>query len=124
MGSGQEIVDPFFGLLNRTLFRGDRPRLREGVFAALWALRHAIALNAGGINGPPQIGVLHRPAPDTALAARLLSDDELAESGNIVTAAEDHLNAFRDTFRDMLAPSPSTTRAAPESPPPPPPGPV
>ena len=95
MGSGQPIVDPFLGLLCRTLLRGEQPRLREGIFAAQWAMEHAISLNTGGINGPAQIGVLARDNASDKFVARLLLDEELAEHVDGVQAAENYLAAYR-----------------------------
>lgn len=113
MGSGQAIADPFFGLLRRTFFRNQQPRLQEGVFAAAWALEHAIELNTGGINGPPQIGILSRQDGQSPFTARLLTEDQLAEHKNNVDAAERYLAAYRE---QLNAPTPPT-----EPPPEPPP---
>ncbi|MBX9579141.1 MAG: hypothetical protein K2X87_02445 [Gemmataceae bacterium] len=112
MGSGQAIADPFFGLLRRTLFRNRQPRLREGVFAAAWVLEHAIELNPGGINDPVQIGVLERPDPTLPFAARLLTEDELAEHKDGVNAVEDYLAEYRGRLN-----TPDTTSNPPPEPP-------
>jgi len=96
MGSGQPITDPLLGLLRRVFFKGSCPRLNEGVFAVAWALAHAIELNTGGIQGPPQIGVLARDAPDGPFQARLLTDEELAEHDGNVHGVETHLAAYRE----------------------------
>jgi 20S proteasome alpha/beta subunit len=114
MGSGQMITDPFFGLLRRTLFRDTRPTLSEGVLAAYWALHNAIHLNTGGINGPIQLAVLRRPAPETPFEARLLGEDELAEHEGAIKSIEDYLAAYRQ----QLTPQAAETAASPEPPPP------
>jgi hypothetical protein len=112
MGSGQMITDPFFGLLRRTLFRDAQPTLAEGVLAAYWALHNAIELNTGGINGPIQVAVLRRPAPDAAFEARLLGDDELAEHAGAIASIEDYLA----DYRQQLTPQPAQAEPPPEPP--------
>jgi 20S proteasome alpha/beta subunit len=114
MGSGQPIVDPFFGLLSRTLFRENSPRLGEGVFAALWALQQAILLNPGGINGPPQIGVLRMGNSTADWLGRILSDNELAEAGNSVQGVEEYLARYRE---QLVSPA-ATAVPSPPNPPP------
>ncbi|HKI38527.1 MAG TPA: hypothetical protein VKA46_42155 [Gemmataceae bacterium] len=111
MGSGQMITDPFFGLLRRTLLRDAQPTLAEGVLAAYWALHNAIALNTGEINGPIQLAVLRRPAPETPFEARLLGEDELTEHAVAIERIEGYLAAYRQ----QLAPQ---AEALPEPPPP------
>jgi 20S proteasome alpha/beta subunit len=64
MGSGQPIADPFLGLMRRVFFKTSRPKLHEGIWIVTWTLEHAIELNTGGINGPIQIAILTRKAPD------------------------------------------------------------
>lgn len=96
MGSGQPITDPFLGMMRRVFFPGGhQPTVREGLFLTTWALMHAIELNPGGINGPPQIATLTlntKGEPE----ARILSDDELEEHKNSVEAAEKYLSQYRD----------------------------
>lgn len=89
MGSGQPITDPFLGLMRRVFFPRSQPTVREGLFLTAWALMHAIDLNPGGINGPPQIATLTFKGNEPE--ARLLSDDELEEHKNNVQGAEAHL---------------------------------
>jgi 20S proteasome alpha/beta subunit len=112
MGSGQPITDPFFGLLRRTLFKGKQPRLQEGIFAAMWALSHAIELNPGGINGPPQIGVLYRGRKGEFEAKRLVSE-ELAEHQSHVEAVEEHLASYCERLNPK---QPVTTQPQPKPP--------
>ena len=93
MGSGQPIADPFLGLLRRVFWNESLPRLNEGIFAVTWTLQHAIELNPGGINGPPQIAVLS-PDENGDLLARLLDDAELAEHLDNVRGAEEYLGRY------------------------------
>jgi hypothetical protein len=95
MGSGQPITDPFLGMLRRVFYpNGGQPTVKEGLFLATWALEHAIELNPGGINGPPQLARLTlngKGEPD----AHLCSEDELAEHKDSAKAAEKHLAGFK-----------------------------
>lgn len=93
MGSGQPITDPFLAFVKRVFFPNAQPSLKEGLFMVTWALMHAIELNPGGINGPPQIAVLER-GKDSA-SARLLHDEELDEHKGSVEAAEEYLRGYR-----------------------------
>jgi hypothetical protein len=96
MGSGQPITDPFLGMMRRVFFpAGHQPNIKEGLFLTTWALMHAIELNPGGINGPPQIATLtlnQKAEPE----ARILSDDELEEHKNSVEAAEVYIAQYKN----------------------------
>lgn len=115
MGSGQAIVDPFFGLLKGALFKSGQPKLNEGIFAAVWALRHVIELNTGGINGPMQLGTIAKDKTDKFLEARLLSEEELAEHVQNVEAMTEYVAAYRDILSGKVKGG-----QAPLPPPPPP----
>src|SRR3990172_4897379 len=84
MGCGQQIVDPFLGLM-RKVFCPDGPpdTYGEGLFITLWALQQAIELNAGGINGPIQIAVLKKDSGE--LQARLYDPNDLKEHEQAVS---------------------------------------
>src|SRR5690606_12875728 len=45
VGSGQQLADPFLAFLRRIFWKDHLPTLNEGIFAALWTLKHAIDLN-------------------------------------------------------------------------------
>jgi 20S proteasome alpha/beta subunit len=112
MGSGQMITDPFFGMLRRTLFRESRPTLDEAVVLTVWALHNAIELNVGGINGPMQLGVLRRPAPDAPAQARLIPSNELKEHVAALARVEGYLAGARQ----HLLPPPAETGPSPAPP--------
>lgn len=116
MGSGQPIADPFLGLLSRVFFGRKRPNLSEGIFATLWTLRHAIDLNAGGIQGPARLGVLRRQEPGGQWVASILSDDELQEHESNINAAEEHLASYRQVLSGGAAISDSSLTQAPAVP--------
>lgn len=96
MGSGQPIVDPFLGLIRKSLFANSQPKLNEGIFAVTWALQHAIELNPGGINGPMQVGVVAMDKTNKFIEARLLSEADLSEHHQNVDAITKHIGDYRD----------------------------
>jgi 20S proteasome alpha/beta subunit len=55
IGSGQLIADPFLAFIRRIFWKDQVPTLEQGVFAACWAIQHAIHTNAGGVGPPIQI---------------------------------------------------------------------
>jgi hypothetical protein len=115
MGSGQTITDPFLGLIRRVFFPDSAPTVTEGIFVTMWALQHAIDLNPGGINGPPQIATLRNT--DGKTSAMLLDDAELQEHIANVEGAEKHLAKYRDILRGTLSPDvPSVAERLPVAP--------
>src|SRR5262249_21010941 len=55
IGSGQIIADPFLAFIRRLFWKDEPPSIEQGVFAAVWAIQHAIETNAGGVGPPIQI---------------------------------------------------------------------
>jgi 20S proteasome alpha/beta subunit len=112
IGSGQHICAPFLGLLRRVFFEGGMPKLQEGVFVTYWALQHAIELNAGGIQGPPRIGIIEKSDAAKGWKARMLTPDDLEEHRSSMEEAEKHIAAFRPILAGRaVRPSPPTTPA-------------
>ena len=97
VGSGQPIVDPFFGFL-RTVFwsDGSSPSLREGAIMALWALEHACEVNPGGIKKPISIAVLELEKNENK--ARRYSGDELEEARGFLESLSGAMTDYRDSF--------------------------
>jgi hypothetical protein len=60
MGSGQQITDPFLGLMRRIFWKQAVPTVAEAKLIAVWTLQHAIDLNTGGINRPIQMALIKR----------------------------------------------------------------
>src|SRR5205823_3850561 len=58
VGSGQSTADPFLSLVRKIFWPTKPPPLNDGVFSAVWALRHAIDTVPGGIADPIQVAVL------------------------------------------------------------------
>lgn len=94
MGSGQNIGDPFLGLIRRVFWKDIPPKISGGIFAVVWALEHVIDLNPGGIKGPPQMAILEHSNGD--FRARMLEDSELAEHRDSVRDAEKHLEKYKE----------------------------
>ncbi|MBF0567933.1 MAG: hypothetical protein HQK95_03610 [Nitrospirae bacterium] len=109
MGSGQQIADPFLGLIRRVFWKSGPPSLREGIFSVTWTLHHSIEVNPGGVNGPPQIAILQED-PRGHFAATLLDDKDLGEHVDNVKAAERYLADYRNIMHgisDKTIPEPS-----------------
>jgi len=95
MGSGQMIADPFLGFIRRIFWKDTPPtNINGGIFAALWTLKHTINLNPGGIQGPPQIGVLKREGKE--IKARMLEADELEEHKENIKELELYIGKYKD----------------------------
>lgn len=98
MGSGQLITDPFLGLFREVFWHDGPPSLQDGMFAVTWVLDQAIKLNPGGVNGPIQIAILEKTDP-TKTKARFLSESELGQHRENVSAAKAHLRRYRDELQ-------------------------
>lgn len=92
MGSGQMLCDPFLGFLRQVFWPDRQPTLSEGIFAATWALRHAISLNPGGIADPLQLATLTRDGKRPF--ARILQEAELEEHATNAADAESYLSRY------------------------------
>jgi len=97
-GSGQGMADPFLGFIRKVFWKSGPPSCSEAVFAVLWTLLHAIELNTGGINGPPDIAVLQYDKRNE-LKAHLLETEEMEEHKANVKGAEEHLSAYAEKMR-------------------------
>lgn len=113
MGSAQPITDPFLAFLRDIFWPTSQPSVTEGTFAVTWTLDHAIQFNPGGVNGPPQIGILER-GKNGHLGARLLSDNELFEHRQNIEEAKKAMREFKNRQ------APSDQQQAPSIPKPPP----
>jgi hypothetical protein len=109
MGSGQAIADPFLALIRRVFWGDGEPSLEDGVFSAVWTLRHAIETIPGGVADPIQVVVLEQRGKDWR--ARQLDAAELAEHEDAVKGAEQSLRDWRSQFTSEPA------GEAPEAPP-------
>ena len=96
MGCGQQITDPFLGLMRRVFWKDSMPGVADATFVATWTLQHAIDLNPGGINGPVQMAVIRKNPEKGKYVAHLMSDSELQEHINNVDSAEAYLSEYKD----------------------------
>ncbi len=105
IGSGQPIADPFLAFL-RSVFWPDRlPSVKDGTFATLWTLKHAIETNPGGVANPIQIAVLEKVGE--GWLAKVLSESELQEHEVAIDAAKRLLASFPDTLhKDVVESEP------------------
>lgn len=101
IGGGQLTADPFLAFIRRLFWPTKLPTLAEGIFAALWTLRHAIQTSPGGVADPIQVAVLE------GMKARELDGAELAEHERAIADAE---------MRCANALTSATTGAAPDAP--------
>ncbi len=93
LGSGQQIADPFLGLMRTTFCPTSPPNLGTGRFITCWALEHAIEVNTGGIKDPIALAVLDKDQ-NGGLRARELPEDELQEHRQSVVGAREYLAAY------------------------------
>jgi hypothetical protein len=93
MGSAKPITDPFLALMRKAFWTSGPPLIYDAIFAVTWALEHAIEVNPGGVNEPIRIAVLEKH--QDRLKARHLSNGELLEHKQNVSAAYDALRKFR-----------------------------
>jgi hypothetical protein len=91
LGSAQHITDSFFGLLREILWHDSQPNVRQATFAVVWALEHACDVNAGGVKGPVQIGIIGFDGADPK--ARVLAPAELEEHVEAIEQAKINLKA-------------------------------
>jgi 20S proteasome alpha/beta subunit len=94
MGSGQSIADPFLGFIRGMFWQDECPSIQEAIFAVTWTLEHAIAVNAGGINGPARIAALECDH-NQSVTVRVLSEEELDEHRQNIEEAKSLLRGFR-----------------------------
>jgi len=98
MGGGQHIGDPFLGLMRKVFWESGPPSRQDAIFSVVWALRHAIECNPGGINEPIRIAVLTADNSGKP-QARLLDENELQEHRENVDEAIKHLRAYRSKLK-------------------------
>jgi hypothetical protein len=110
IGGGQPTADPFLGFIRRVVWTAATPSIRDGIFSAVWTLRHAVETAVGGITDPFQVCVLQRDAQDTWMA-RELPQDELVAHEEAIRDAESTLRGWRAQL------SATPTSKAPQPPP-------
>lgn len=108
MGSSQPITDTFLAFMRDIFWMNGPPTVADGIFAVLWTLQMAIQINPGGVNGPVRIAVMSKTKG--SLNARLLSDEELAETRQAVDEMKSLMRKLRDshTQENSTVPHPPT----------------
>lgn len=109
LGSGQPLADPFLAFIRRIFWPKSPPTLQDGVFSAVWTLRHAIDTNPGGVADPIQVAVLEKIGAEWK--ARELDEAELSSHYEAIDSAEQSLCDWRSQF------TAEPTGTAPEKPP-------
>lgn len=95
VGSGQSLADPFLAFIRRIFWKDHLPNLSEGIFAALWTVTHAIAVNPGGVSAPIQVAVLNKDNGGSAVELDRRDFEEHLES---IEAAEQTLATYKEAL--------------------------
>ncbi|MEO0049612.1 MAG: hypothetical protein ABIK42_00510 [candidate division WOR-3 bacterium] len=93
IGSGQRAADPFLAFLRRIFWQDRQPTISEGVFTALWTVRHAIDVLPAYVFGPEQVVTISQEKD--GFNAMELSDEQLEEHREAIGQAERSLANFR-----------------------------
>lgn len=94
LGSGASLSDPFLALLREVFWSEGPPNVQGGVFSALWALRHTVATNIGGVRDPIHISTLSRQKGQ--FLAHQLDEDQKDEHNSMIAEATKHFGEFKD----------------------------
>ena len=92
LGVTQHITDSFLALMREIFWASGPPALSEGIFAATWALDHAVEVNPGGVNLPIRIASLERN--NGGLKAEILPDFTLDEHRQNIEGAKEALRKY------------------------------
>lgn len=98
MGCSQHITDTFLALMREVFWTEGPPNMQDGIFTTVWTLEHAIQVNPGGVKDPIRVAVLQGER------ARMLSDDDIAEHSECISAAKAHLRRFREQMQKADTP--------------------
>ncbi len=93
MGSGQNIADPFLGLMRKVYCPKSPPNLATGLFMTTWTLSHTVDVNPGGIKDPICLATL-KIKSDGGFEIGILEEDALNEHRQNVGAAYNHMASF------------------------------
>ncbi|MCD6418396.1 hypothetical protein J7M00_06400 [bacterium] len=96
IGSGQDIADTFLAFLKELFWKTSKPNLNEGVFAALWTLKHAIETNPGGVDYPIQIITISDRSG--VWEAREWREEEYQEQEQHIDEIKRMLREYRSSF--------------------------
>ena len=110
IGSGQGNADPFLSFNRKTFWPQGCPSLQDGVFSAVWTVRHAIDNAPGGLADPIQVVVLEKTGKNQ-FEARELSQPDLDDHIAAVREIDGVLQKWRTEFTER------STAPAPKQPP-------
>lgn len=97
LGSGKSNADPFLRYIWSVLFDDGMPTIQQGVLAAYWTVKTAIALKSPGVGFSVDVFTL---APDgDAHTATQYSDAALSEHDDFIAAAESALRQIKDATK-------------------------
>ena len=94
MGSGQNIADPFLGLVYHVFWKDGGARVADAKLAVAWALHHTIRVNTGGVGGPLQMATLEKDGNNWK--AEHVDEGEVMEQ---VQDLEDYLRTYEPAMR-------------------------
>jgi Proteasome subunit len=97
LGITQHITDSFLALMRELFWQSGPPRINDGIFAATWALDHAVDVNSGGVNRPIRVSVLCAN-PEGKLVVAVLPDEVLDEHRQNIKGAKE---AVRDYCKNL-----------------------
>jgi len=107
-GSGQQLTDPFLAFIRNVFWSDGPPNLKGGKFTVRWTLQHVCELAPGGINEPIHIATLS--SHKGKFKAKMLTEEDMLESANLVSDATAQFSKFRDV---ILGTEESTNTAPP-----------
>ena len=81
------------------IWKETQPDTALGIYGTIWALKHAIEVNAGGINGPICIGIMQKEG--ASYVTKILTEEETQEHIQLV---EEFESKIRDiTFTPAIS---------------------
>jgi 20S proteasome alpha/beta subunit len=104
LGSGQPLADPFLAFLRAIFWKQAQPSTSDGIFATVWALLHAIRTNPGGVAEPIQLMTLENS--DGNYILKEIDEEDLQETRQAVTEAEEYLSHFERQAAQQPVPEP------------------
>lgn len=104
IGSGSSITNPFLGFIREVFWEDNQsPSLNNGIFSAVMALRLAIKINPGGVNGPINIVTIRKNDSET-YESQVLHNDEISQHEENVKEAIKYFKKYETIFESTEAP--------------------
>ncbi len=97
IGSGHFITNPFLSFIKDVFWGGKSiPSVSVGIFSAIMALKLAIQVNAGGINGPIHVGIIQKTS--AGYGCHMLHEDEISQHQSNYDEALIHFASYKHIF--------------------------